>query len=193
MLKIRYFPRRAWLIGSLALWLGACGGGGEATPASDAVIGRSDPATQSGGAADPTCGIAGFSEQMLAEVNRVRTQGQVCGGEWLPPVPALGWDAALERAAAAHSTDMASNNFVSHTGSDGRSVADRATAQGYAAGVGENLGGGQKNIAHLMEELLASPAHCGNLMRPDYRAFGAACVRNDSTFYKRHWTQVFGQ
>jgi uncharacterized protein YkwD len=89
---------------------------------------------------------------------------------------------------------MANHNFISHTGSNGSSVDDRVAAQGHTSGgVGENLGGGQKNIAHLMEELLASPAHCANLMRPDYRDFGAACQRNDATVYKRHWTQVFGQ
>jgi uncharacterized protein YkwD len=180
---------RLTLTGLLAL-LAACGGGGEDAPS----IGRQDPNTPAAAAADTTCGIDGFSDQMLAEVNRVRAQGQQCGGNWQAPVAPLQWHGALASAAAAHSSDMAAHNFVSHTGSDGSSVSQRAAAQGYGSGgVGENLGGGQKDIGHLMRELLASPPHCANLMRPDYRAFGAACVRNNATVYQRHWTQVFGQ
>ena len=177
-----------------AALLAACGGGGADTQTSDATIGRNNPTDQSGSPADAGCGIPDFEAQMLAEVNRVRAQGQQCGNTWQPPVPALNWNAALANTAAAHSTDMAVHNFVSHTGSSGSSVADRAAAQGYTSGgVGENLGGGHKNISHLMQGLLASPAHCANLMRPAYTDFGAACARNDATVYKRHWTQVFGE
>jgi uncharacterized protein YkwD len=173
-----------------AVLLAACGGGGSDASAPD-TIGRAGSADN---ATDQGCGIQGFADQMLAEVNRVRAQGQQCGGTWQPAVPALGWNTALANAAAAHSSDMVAHNFVSHTGSDGSSVDDRAKAQGYTSGgVGENLGGGHKNIPHLMQGLLASPAHCQNLMRADYTSFGAACARSDSTFYKRHWTQVFGQ
>jgi uncharacterized protein YkwD len=188
MLHFRWAQRP--IMTSLVILLAACGGGGEEAP----TIGRQDASTTAGSAADPTCGIAGFAEQMQAEVNRVRTQGQQCGGSWQAPVAPLQWHGALANAAAAHSSDMAAHNFVSHTGSDGSSVSERAAAQGYGAGgVGENLGGGQKDVGHLMRELLASPPHCANLMRPDYRAFGAACVRNPGTDYQRHWTQVFGQ
>jgi uncharacterized protein YkwD len=166
-----------------AVLLAACGGGGSDTQTSDATIGRTNPTDQSGLAVDAGCGIQDFEAQMLEEVNRVRAQGQQCGNSWQPPVPALSWHAALANTAAAHSTDMATHNFVSHTGSNGSSTAERAAAQG----------GGHKSTSHLMQGLLASPAHCANLMRPDYQAFGAACVRNDATVYKRHWTQVFGQ
>jgi uncharacterized protein YkwD len=38
----------------------------------------------------------------------------------------------LTAAALAHSTDMACNNFTSHTGSDGSSWGDRLSTQGYA-------------------------------------------------------------
>jgi len=179
--------------GCAAVLLAACGGGADA-PASAETIGRNNVSDPSGQALDAGCGVQDLQAQMLAEVNRVRAQGQQCGASWQPPVPALGWNAALGDTAVAHSTDMASHNFVSHTGSDGSSVADRAAAHGYrSGGVGENLGGGQRSPSHLMQDLLASPAHCANLMRPDYRAFGGACVKNNDTAYKWHWTQVFGQ
>jgi uncharacterized protein YkwD len=179
---------------STVVLLVACGGGSDDTPTADATTGRNNPTELSGSAPNASCGIQDFEAQMLHEINQVRARGQQCGNSWNPPVSALSWNGALAGAAVLHSTDMATHNFVSHTGSNGSSVNDRAAAQGYTSGgVGENLGGGQKNPSHLMQELLASPAHCANLMRPDYKALGAACVRNDATTYKRHWTQVFGQ
>lgn len=175
----------------LAGVLAACGGGGE--DASTTPIGRAETTDQSSGSLEPDCGIAGVQEQMLAAVNQARAQGQQCGGVWQPPAQSLNWHPALGAAAEAHSTDMATHNFASHTGSNGSAVADRAAAQGYPSGVGENLGGGQKSVAHLMTELVASPAHCTNLMRPDYKYFGGACTKNSATYYQRYWTQVFGQ
>jgi len=174
----------------LAGVLPACGGGGDDGPVPDASLGR----TSSVDAAENGCGIPDFANQMLAEVNRVRAQGQQCGANWHAPVAPLSWNAALADAAASHSADMATHNFVSHTGSSGSSVADRARGHGYASGgVGENLAGGHQNIGHMMQGVLASPAHCANLLRPSYVSFGAACVSNSATVYKRHWAQVFGE
>lgn len=185
-------PLTHWLAYTcLASAFAACGGGGE--DASTTPIGRTDPPTQSSGSLEPDCGIPGVQERMLTAVNTARAQGQQCGGEWHPPVQSLSWHPALGGAAEAHSTDMATHNFVAHTGSQGDVVADRAAAQGYPSGVGENIGGGQRSVAQLMAELIASPAHCANLMRPDYKYFGGACTKNSSTQYQRHWTQVFGQ
>ena len=105
----------------------------------------------------------------------------------------LVWNDHLAQAAAGHSSDMASRNFVSHTGSDGSSAADRARSAGYRGAVGENLAGGQTSVRQVMNELLRSPAHCANLMDPAYRTTGAACVSNRSTTYKTHWTQMLGR
>jgi hypothetical protein len=43
-----------------------------------------------------------------------------------------GLERALTQAALVHSDDMVANNFFSHTGSDGSSAGQRATAAGYA-------------------------------------------------------------
>jgi uncharacterized protein YkwD len=178
----------------LAWVLTACGGGGEEAPDTGATTARASTSDTSASRSDEGCGIPGFADQMLAEVNHVRTQGQQCGAQWHAAVSPLNWNPTLASAAIAHSDDMASHNFVSHTGSDGSSVADRAIASGYGKrSVGENLAGGQRSLGQAMRDLLASPAHCANLMRPTYTDFGAACARNDATVYKRHWTQVFGE
>jgi len=44
----------------------------------------------------------------------------------------VGIDMRLIGAARRHSDDMAANDFVSHTGSDGSTVGLRVTAQGYS-------------------------------------------------------------
>ena len=56
-------------------------------------------------------------------------------------------DDRLRAAARAHAMDMAQNDFFSHTGSGGSSVADRATATGYLwTTVGENIAAGQGRV-----------------------------------------------
>lgn len=54
--------------------------------------------------------------------------------------PPLAMNPHLLAAARRHSSDMARNNFQSHTGSDKSSVSDRITAAGYKGGfLGENI------------------------------------------------------
>lgn len=58
----------------------------------------------------------------------------------LPPLTA---NAALTAAALAHSNDMATNNFFSHTGSDGSSPGQRISRAGYSYYTyGENIAAG---------------------------------------------------
>lgn len=171
--------------------LSACGGGGgedDDAQAFGPATGATSPANQ-----ETSCGIPDFSAQMLAAINEARATARTCGGTSFAPARALAWNDQLAQAAAKHSSDMASRNFVSHTGSDGSSAADRANAAGYRGAVGENLAGGQTSVGQMMNELLRSPAHCANLMDPAYRTAGAACVSNRSTTYKTHWTQMLGR
>lgn len=171
--------------------LSACGGGGGEEDGPQAFgptpqVPASVPAAQA-------CDIPDFAAQMLAAINEARATARTCGGTSFAPARALAWNDQLAQAAAKHSSDMASRNFVSHTGSDGSSAADRAKAAGYRGAVGENLAGGQTSVGQMMNELLRSPAHCANLMDPAYRTAGAACVSNRSTTYKTHWTQMLGR
>jgi hypothetical protein len=59
--------------------------------------------------------------------------------ESYPASQPLVFDERLLAAARKHATDMATNGFQGHTGSDGSSVSDRAQAAGYTGGVGENV------------------------------------------------------
>ena len=58
-----------------------------------------------------------------------------------PAQPPLAWNAQLAQAAQGHSQDMATNQYQSHTGSDGSTPQQRMQAAGYtnATSTGENV------------------------------------------------------
>ena len=67
-----------------------------------------------------------------------------------------------------------------------------ATSGYAAAGAGENLAAGQTGIEDTLEAWLASPSHCANLMQPEYRDVGLACVQRRGSRYERFWVAHFG-
>jgi uncharacterized protein YkwD len=182
---------------ALAGLLAACGGGGGADGSA------STPATPPPTASTPapvagtrlTCNLSNFQADMLAAVNAHRRTGASCGARGsFPAVAELTWNANLAQAAAAHSEDMVTRNFFSHTGSSGSSVGDRATAAGYLwRSVGENIAAGQPDVAAVVDAWMKSDGHCANLMNSSYRDIGAACLAGTSNnTYRTYWTQNFG-
>ena len=92
----------------------------------DGVI--SPPATIGGPTAIPgVCNPdrnAAYESEVLTLINNARANNGLS---------ALSLNTQLQAAANVHSADMACNSLLSHTGSDGSSVASRVAAQGYAA------------------------------------------------------------
>jgi uncharacterized protein YkwD len=124
---------------------------------------------------------------MLAAVNDLRAEGRTCGGERFGSAPPLVWNGRLEAAADAHTRDMAGHSHFDHVGTDGSTVGDRVTRQGYAwRRVGENIARYQQTVDQVVAAWAESPGHCANLMNPSYAEFGAAEA-------DRYWTQVFGR
>jgi uncharacterized protein YkwD len=72
------------------------------------------------------------------------------------PQPPLAWNAQLSQAAQGHSQDMATNQFQSHTGSDGSSPTQRIQSAGYtnAQTVGENAYSYASSVDDAMEAFL---------------------------------------
>jgi uncharacterized protein YkwD len=67
----------------------------------------------------------------------------------LSPAPPLAMNAALMEAARRHSEDMLVNDFQGHDGSDGSTLAQRVTAQGYPWSVlGENVYSYARSVWH---------------------------------------------
>ncbi|OAV44344.1 hypothetical protein A3850_007480 [Lewinella sp. 4G2] len=131
-----------------------------------------------------------FSSQQLRAlelVNDIRAEGCRCGTEQMPPVAPLALAPALNRAAYAHSTDMARNNKMQHQGSDGSNVGQRVSSTGYEwRAVAENVAWNQPDVAAVVTAWKGSPGHCRNLMSSTYTEMGFA--EQD-----RYWTQVFAR
>jgi uncharacterized protein YkwD len=124
---------------------------------------------------------------MLAAVNRLRAEGRDCGGDPYGPAAPLIWNGRLEAAADAHTRDMAAHGHFDHVGTDGSTVGDRVSREGYAwQRVGENIARYQDSVDEVVADWAASAGHCANLMNPSYVEFGAA----EEDLY---WTQVFGR
>ncbi|MFU1477478.1 CAP domain-containing protein [Roseovarius sp. C7] len=150
-----------------ALMLGACGGGGSPSTNDAPVM------------AGPISHIPGdISRQALAAVNRYRSDYSQ---------PALRTNGRLAAAAASHAADMAATDGLSHTGSDGGDVADRARAAGYDyCFIAENIAQGPKDIAEALAGWMASPGHRQNMLNPRAREMAMA-RRGD------FWVMVLGE
>ena len=103
------------------------------------------------------------------------------------------WNGALAEAALVHSTDMAAQHYLNHTGKDGRTAAERAIAAGYRwRTIAENIAAGQDTPEEVVQGWLDSPGHCANIMRDDLTEMGAGYAVNQARVPARiYWTQVF--
>ncbi|MDO8252192.1 MAG: CAP domain-containing protein [Rhodoferax sp.] len=150
-----------------------------------------------GTAVNASCGLngtAGIQAELLQRVNALRAAGAVCGSKTYAATTPLNWNSMLLTAATGHSSDMAKNNYFSHTSLDGRTFDQRITAAGYRfTAAGENIAAGQTSVQSVMTSWINSPGHCQNLMNPTYRDIGVACVRNDAATYRLYWTMDLGR
>jgi uncharacterized protein YkwD len=192
-------PFRSFGACLLAVHVCACGGG------SDAAAGRGTSATPpasspspTGGAtaaADFTCGLANFEADALRLINQRRAAGATCGarGSFAPARPLVA-QPPLTQAALGHSRDMADNDYFSHDSRDGRTMADRVSATGYAwRSIGENIAAGYDTLAQTIDGWMSSEGHCANLMNPDFTEYGLACARNDASRFRIYWTLDLGR
>ena len=170
----------------------ACGGGGADDAATATPASTQEPeATAAASAAAAYCGIPAFASTALARINQARAAGASCGARGnFAPAGAVLWSDALAEAAAGHSLDMATLNYFSHTSADGRSMAQRVNATGYAwSTLGENIAAGQVGIDAVVDGWMRSDGHCANLMNPAFDTIGLACVPGvTGSAYRTYWT-----
>lgn len=92
----------------------------------------------------------------------------------LPPVSAA---PRLAAAAGDHAADMAAEQFISHTGSDGSDILERMGGRGYAACRGaENIAAQPQDKPALMAQWMDSPDHRANILRNGVSEFGLSRV-----------------
>lgn len=96
---------------------------------------------------------------------------------------ALAVQSQLLAAARVHAADMACNGFHSHTGSDGSSVRDRVTRQGYTySWIGENYmvtSNSSSAAQSAFDWWMNSTPHRNNILGSSYTQFGVAGVSSD--------------
>ncbi len=138
---------------------------------------------------DPSCspgGNSSYESTLLSLINQERN------GQGLPSYSS---DSRLVAAARGHSADMACNEFFSHTGSDGSSSGDRATAQGYSwSWVGENIfAGSSATPQDAFDWWMNSGPHRANLLNSNYQDIGIGYVYLAGSPYGGYFTAVFAR
>jgi uncharacterized protein YkwD len=132
-------------------------------------------------------------ERVLELVNEARAEARRCGRRRFESAKPLTLSAALTRAAAAHAADMAANDFMGHSGSDGSSAGERVNRAGYRwRGVAENVAAGQPDADAVVESWLESAGHCANIMSPLFAEMGVAFEPAPRSSLRIFWAQVFG-
>lgn len=92
----------------------------------------------------------------------------------------------LHAAALGHSTDMANNDYFSHTGRDGSSMSDRIDRQGYQwRSLAENIAAGYRSPEAVVDGWMNSSGHRRNIMNCNLTEIGVG-------FHNYYWTQNFG-
>lgn len=157
------------LVAVMLASLCGCGGGDSGTVSSPPPL----PGSPGTGTGVP--GIDAIRQEFLDAVNQARSADRMCGSTSYPAAPVVAWNDDLAMAAYLHSSDMANNEFFSHTGSDGSSPGDRITREGYDwRTYGENIAVNYPSVSSVMQGWLGSDGHCRNIMNPAFQEIGAA-------------------
>lgn len=93
-------------------------------------------------------------------------------------------DAALDAAAAQHSSDMVARDYFEHVSPSGSTPKARLTAVGYlkpdhARSIAENIAAATGSLAtpaSMVRMWMGSPAHRANILNPAFRDTGIAAV-----------------
>lgn len=132
--------------------------------------------------------------EALRRINAARAAGQQCGWRRMRPAPPLRWDGGLHSVAVGHSRDMARRNYFDHRSPEGRTMRDRVSRAGYKFKfLGENLAGGDRRVSGAIQGWLESPAHCENLMDPQFSSVAVACAGRPGSQWGTYWTMLLGR
>ncbi|RLL44859.1 serine protease [Oceanobacillus piezotolerans] len=105
-------------------------------------------------------------------------------------LPVLSWAEPVRQTARDHSTDMAVNNYFSHTNQEGQSPFDRMTEDAISYTMaGENLAAGQPSSIFAHEGLMNSLGHRENKLHTGFEALavGVAFNEDDQPYYTENY------
>jgi uncharacterized protein YkwD len=100
----------------------------------------------------------------------------------------------LAQAAQSHAVDMAKNNYFSHRGLNGSSMADRVKRSGYAySTIGENIAAGKATPEGTIRQWMNSPGHRANILNSKFTEIGFGYANAPNSPYRHYWVQLFGK
>jgi uncharacterized protein YkwD len=142
--------------------------------------------------ATATAGLADRARvavDMLARVNDLRRR------EGLPP---LARSLLLDRISQEHADDMLMRSYSGHRSPEGLGPSDRARADGYRPGIGENIVEQRFSVEEALDAWLKSPNHRRNLLDPHCRELGLGLAIGEGYDaapggYRVIWVQSFGR
>lgn len=180
--------------------LAGCGAGESdaATPELKSQTSSNDSASQEVARHEPVsehCGDpVSINAEMIERINELRASSQQCGNTTYQAVSPVQFDARLENAAIVHADDMATENFFSHTGSDGSSFDQRIQRQGYAdnAYMSENLANAFTSVNATVSAWMQSTSHCKAIMATEAKELGAACIYQEESDHSYYWALELG-
>lgn len=132
---------------------------------------------------------ARVASEMLKRVNEVRRR------EGVPP---LASSPLLNRVSQEHAEDMLVRSYSGHQTPEGLGPSERARAEGYRAGIGENIVEQRFSTEEALQAWLGSPGHRRNILDPGSREMGlglAVGAGYDAApgGYRVIWVQSFGR
>jgi uncharacterized protein YkwD len=102
----------------------------------------------------------------------------------------VAYNSQLGVAAQTHADDMLVNDYFSHTGWNGSTFDERATAAGYNwSAIGENIAQGQQTQEQVMESWTNSQLHHENNINPVFEDFGLGIAGTGSN---KRWVLMLG-
>lgn len=107
-------------------------------------------------------------EDTYAYVNTIRLSNKIS--------PLIS-DPSLDALANTHASFLASSGKVEHS-------------DALSRGLGENVAGGFYSAEEVMDGFLSSEGHRKNILLPEYKRFGSACVAGKEP-YVGYWVQLF--
>ncbi len=126
----------------------------------------STPAAGNGGGGCQYSENSAYASELMGLINAARENAK------LKP---LSFNGQLAAAAQAHSQDMACNNFLGHTGSNGSWIGDRLAAAGYATyNYTEVIAIGTPQDA--MAQWASDATHWNAILQPDLKEIGVGYV-----------------
>ena len=156
-------------------------------PAATAATPSASPAPTPAASADEA-----LRARLLVLVNEARATSRTCGSADLPAAPPLARSDALDRAAGAWATRMATEDFFAHESADGSTMSSRLNAVGVRnTSMRENIAAGYATAEDVMTGWLRSAGHCANLMAADVKRVGFGRASASSARYGSYWVQDF--